>query len=136
MAGHDVDWIRRSRLARRGRDVLLWRHGSVLRTINMPLTLSWRRAVTMPWDNGWHDGRGGWGWLVMLMVMVPFWVGVVWLIMSAVRPGGLNRSSVPPTPPVLASGPEDVLHDRFARGEIEVEEYHHRLDAMRAKRPV
>ena len=90
----------------------------------------------MHWDNGWHDGMGGLGWLVMVLVMVPFWVGVVWVVTNAVRNGGLNRDSVPSTPPVLATGPEDVLHDRFARGEIDVEEYHHRLDAIRAKRLV
>ncbi len=89
----------------------------------------------MHWDDGWHDGMGGLGWLVMVLVMVPFWVGVVWVVTNAVRNGGLTRASVPSTPP-LATGPEAVLHDRFARGEIDVEEYHHRLDAIRAKRLV
>ena len=63
----------------------------------------------MHWDNGWHDGMGGLGWLVMVLVMVPFWVGVVWVVTNAVRNGGLNRDSVPSSPPVLATGPEGPL---------------------------
>lgn len=82
----------------------------------------------MHWDNGWHDGTGGWGWLVMAVLMVAFWGGVVWIVTSGLRHG------FKPSPVAQAPGPEDILHDRFARGEIEVEEYHHRLDVIRAKR--
>lgn len=87
------------------------------------------------WDNGWHDGPGGWGWLLMAVMMVAFWGGVAWIIVSLVRHSGVNARSAPPgssAPPTVAS-PEDILHERFARGEIDTEEYHQRLDAMRAK---
>ena len=89
----------------------------------------------MHWDNGWHDGSGGWGWIMMAMLMIAFWVGVVWILTSVVRHRGLSSGSVPSGSPVAPAitGPEDILHERFARGEIDVEEYHHRLDAIRAK---
>ena len=89
----------------------------------------------MHWDNGWHDGPGGWGWMMMAMLMIAFWVGVVWILTSVVRHRGLSSGSVPSATPVAPAitGPEDILHERFARGEIDVEEYHHRLDAIRVK---
>ena len=89
----------------------------------------------MHWDNGWHDGPGGWGWMMMALFMIVYWVGVVWIIMSVVRHRSPFSGSVPSgtaAPPVIP-GPADILHERFARGEIDVEEYHHRLDAIRAK---
>jgi putative membrane protein len=90
----------------------------------------------MHWDNGWHDGPGGWGWLFMAVMMIAFWGGLAWIVANLIRQGGVNRgasqsgSAATPT----ATNPEDILHERFARGEIDVEEYHQRLDAMRAKR--
>jgi putative membrane protein len=89
----------------------------------------------MHWDNGWNDGPGGWGWLVMAAMMVAFWGGLAWIIASLIRHGGINRSaaqSVSAGTRAVANA-EDILHERFARGEIDVEEYHQRLDAMRAK---
>ncbi len=71
----------------------------------------------------------------MALLMIAFWVGIVWIIASVVRHRGPINGSVPsgtPVPPAI-TGPEDILHERFARGEIDVEEYHHRLDAIRAK---
>ncbi len=82
----------------------------------------------MHWDNGWYDGMGGWGWFFMAVLMLAFWGGVVWMVTSGLR-HGFKPSSAASTP-----APEDILNDRFARGEIEVEEYHHRLDVIRAKR--
>ena len=89
----------------------------------------------MHWDNRLHDGPGGWGWMMMALMMIAFWVGVVWIIASVVRHRSVDSGSVPLTTPAPpgTTGPEDILHERFARGDIDVEEYHHRLDAMRAK---
>lgn len=76
----------------------------------------------MYWDDGW----GGGGWLVMTLVMVAFWGLVAWAIISAVRgsssTSGHQRSA------------EDILAERFARGEISKDEYNERLDALRSSR--
>ena len=97
-----------------------------------------RREVvsTMRWNNGWHHGVGPWWWMFMGLMMVAFWVGVVWLIVTLVRHrGGSTNAAAPP-----ASGgadrpnPEDILHERLARGEIDIDEYHQRVDALRAQR--
>lgn len=90
---------------------------------------------TMNWNNGWHDSPGAWGWLLMALMMVVFWGGVAWVIGNLIRHGG--SSSAPShagEPPTQRTGPEDILHERFARGELDVEEYHHRVDALRAKK--
>ncbi len=68
----------------------------------------------------WHSG---WAWLWMTGVMLGFWVLVAWVAVTVARGGGDSRSAVPT--------PERILADRFARGEIDEDEYHQRLDALR-----
>ena len=68
-----------------------------------------------------HYG-GGWGsgdWIAMVMMMVVFWGVVVALVVWAVR-----------TLRPAQHGPERVLADRFARGEIDDDEYRRRRDAL------
>jgi putative membrane protein len=94
--------------------------------------------IEMHWDDDWHDnGLGPWWWLFMMFMMVAFWGGLAWLVVTLVRHGDASRPQhAPPSPPrpTERPSPEDVLHDRLARGEIDVEEYHQRIDALRAKR--
>lgn len=89
----------------------------------------------MNWNNGWHDSPGLWGWMLMALMMVVFWGGVAWVIVNVVRHGGSASAPAHASgPPTQRTGPEDILHERFARGELDVEEYHHRVDALRAKK--
>ena len=86
----------------------------------------------MHWNNGMQNGGGGW-WLFMAVMMVAFVVAAVWLIVTLV-----GRNASPPDRlggTAERLGPDDILHERFARGEIDVDEYHQRIDALRAKRP-
>ncbi|MFE3167067.1 SHOCT domain-containing protein [Streptomyces sp. NPDC059224] len=84
--------------------------------------------------NLWY-GRdpGGWSWMAMSVGMVLFWaalaaVGVL-LFRALSRPaGGGATGPAPPTGPT----PERVLADRFARGEIDGDEYRRRLAVLRA----
>jgi putative membrane protein len=56
----------------------------------------------------------GWG-LIGFLVMVAFWVLVVMIILGLVRGGGTRRG--------VGSGSVRILEERYARGEIEREEF-------------
>ncbi|MDQ6728170.1 MAG: SHOCT domain-containing protein [Actinomycetota bacterium] len=72
------------------------------------------------------DGSTAW-WIFMPLVMLAAWALVIWAAVTLLqrRPGGPRpgRDDLP--------GPEAVLADRFARGEIDDREYHQRLDTLR-----
>lgn len=72
----------------------------------------------------WGSGDWNWAaWLAMTASMVLFWGLVAWVVVTIVRrPGDTHRS------------PEDVLADRFARGDIDDDEYRRRRDALRGDR--
>lgn len=73
----------------------------------------------------WH-GDWGWGaWLVMSLGMIAFWTLVIWLFLNA---GRTSQNAVTPS----ERGPEEILADRFARGEIDEDEYQRRLDTLHA----
>ena len=77
---------------------------------------------------GYNDGNWGAGeWLAMASVMVIFWglfIGaVVWAIRSH-RGDQVNGRST--------ADPESVLADRFARGEIEEDEFLRRHELLLA----
>jgi putative membrane protein len=71
-----------------------------------------------------HD-LTGWGWVAMTVGMAVFWGLLIALAVVLVR--GLNR-------PADHSGqrpsPERVLAERFARGEIDEDEYRRRLATL------
>jgi putative membrane protein len=70
-----------------------------------------------------HDGWGfgmGWGWILGLVVIGA----VVWAAMRAGARGGAQ-------PPPRERTPEEVLRERFARGEIDEEEYRARRKTLR-----
>ncbi len=69
---------------------------------------------------GW--GMMGFGWIVGLVV-----VGVlVWAIVQA------TPRRVDAAPASATRSAETILADRFARGEIDADEYRRRLDALRS----
>ena len=62
--------------------------------------------------------------------MVLFWTVLVLAIAAAVRYlDRKRRESFPPPPPPPTA--EQVLAERFARGEIDADEYRQRLDTLR-----
>jgi len=95
----------------------------------------------------WYgSGMGGWGYGLMIVSMVLFWglivAGVVALVRYLGRPG--QRTGSGPGPGYGGRGPgdswpgrgdhrsaagtpEDLLAERFARGEIDEDEYRRRL---------
>jgi len=72
----------------------------------------------------------GWGYALGIIGMILFWVLLVLAIAAAVRYLDRKRGEnfPPPPPPPTA---EQMLAGRFARGEIDAEEYRQRLDMLR-----
>ena len=76
----------------------------------------------------YYDGSWGAGqWLVMSLTMLLFWGGLTALIVWAVRAGRgtSDRASGAPAP-----SPADALADRFARGEIDADEFQRSRDLL------
>ena len=67
-------------------------------------------------------------WLLGLLLLA----GVVLLVVVAVRAfgGGTNRSSRPERPPTSGDRAREVLDDRYARGELDTDEYRERLGSL------
>jgi putative membrane protein len=84
--------------------------------------------ITMMYPYSEH--MSGWGYALGITGMVLFWVVLVLAIALAVRYLDRRRGeSLPPTPPPPTA--EQVLAGRFARGEIDADEYRQRLDTLR-----
>ena len=79
----------------------------------------------------WHDG--GWSsgaWIAMAFMMVVFWGAVVTAIVFAVR--AMRNPSAGPTHSIR-DDPERILDERFARGEIDADDYQQRRELLRKK---
>ena len=78
---------------------------------------------------GWGNGNWGWGaWLPMMLFMLVFLGVVVWAVVMFTR----SWTSRPPYHEhgEHASDPKRILDERFARGEIDEEEYRKRKDVL------
>ena len=87
----------------------------------------------------WYGhGMTSWGWFVMSLSTLLFWALVVGVGVL------LFRTLTRPVPPGTGHGtwhrtlpgndPERILAERYARGEIDDEEYHRRLTTLRGSR--
>lgn len=78
---------------------------------------------------GWDDGWGGGGWIVMSLMMLVFWGGlialVVWLVRGTLRS---DQTTITTSPERSA---DQVLAERFARGEIDEDEFTRRSEVLR-----
>lgn len=85
----------------------------------------------MGWDNytGW--GYMGWGgWMAMAIGMVAFWGLVIFAVVAIFRRDG---NGTPSNQRPGERNPQQLLDERFARGEIESDEYHARQEALRGE---
>lgn len=76
----------------------------------------------------------GWGWeFLMAIGMIAFWIlvvlGVIWLVR-----GGASSSTLPSPPPAPTESAIDILDRRLASGELTLEEYQERRDAIEHSR--
>jgi putative membrane protein len=79
----------------------------------------------------WYGpGMNAWGYGLMTVSMVLFWALVIFGIVALIR--YIGRSSQPTT---AGPTPSQLLDERFARGEIDEEEYRRRLELMSRSSP-
>ena len=76
----------------------------------------------------WHDGWGPGAWIAMAFVMLVFWTIVVAAIITLVRS---NQGRQDHTVRGVGDA-ERILAERFARGEIDADEYKQRRDLLRS----
>jgi len=83
----------------------------------------------------WYgSGMSGWGYALMTVSMVLFWGAVIVGIVALVRHFGRGGQQTP-APPSTPASPEQLLAERFARGEIDDEEYRQRLAVLHGTTP-
>ena len=71
----------------------------------------------------WWGGDWGWGaFFAMTVMMVAFWGLIIWAVLSLARGGERSRDS------------ESILAERFARGDIDDDEYRRRREVLRSSR--
>jgi len=70
---------------------------------------------------GWGDGPGP--WFVFPLLFLALWIAVLAFVAFRFRRGG--------GPPWSRPGGESVLGERYARGEIDADEYRQRRDVLR-----
>ncbi|GAM47834.1 hypothetical protein NSK11_contig00062-0033 [Nocardia seriolae] len=83
----------------------------------------------------WYDhDMGGWGFAWMGVGMLLFWGLLIAGLVIAVRFAVSDRGpAVGGGPAVRPPGAEELLKERFARGEIDEQEYNSRLATLRGR---
>ncbi len=75
--------------------------------------------------NWYGDSMSGWGYTLMTVSFLAFWGLVIIGVILLVRSGRTARS------PLESHSPERLLSERFARGEIDEDEYGSRIAVLR-----
>lgn len=83
----------------------------------------------MIWSD--HD-LSGWGWFGMTVSMVVFWALLIALVVWLARSAADRDQPRSAAPPAHGPTPEQLLAERFARGEIDEDEYLRRLHTLRS----
>lgn len=73
--------------------------------------------------DGWG---GGWMWLWGISMMLLFSVLIVWLVRSNMTP-----TVEAPHPPDPSDSARTILAERFAKGDLSIDEYQDRVEALR-----
>lgn len=80
-----------------------------------------------PWYNNgvWGNGSYWWMGIVMMLAQVLFWGLIIWFGVSLFKRGNGHTKSAHG-----GNGALDILRERYARGEIDTEEYHRRKEDL------
>ncbi len=77
----------------------------------------------------WDGGGWGWGaWVFMALVMVVFWGGLIAALVTVLRHRSADAGFASPRPDALR-----ILEERFAHGEIDVDEFQQRRAMLRER---
>ncbi|NUP52003.1 MAG: SHOCT domain-containing protein [Catenulispora sp.] len=77
----------------------------------------------------YNHNLSGWGWFGMTIGMIVFWGLLIAVGVFLYR--SLSRTDAPPTSYTTAApDPRQILAERYARGEIDDDEYQHRLATL------
>ena len=83
---------------------------------------------------GWEGGGWGWGaWVFMAVMMVLFWSAIITGAVMIVRYSRDRHHFPPPTAKDDSDPAIRVLDERFARGEIDEDEYTRRRDLLHSR---
>ena len=83
----------------------------------------------MGWDDGW--GVGDWlAMSLMMVMMVAFWGVLIALVVGLVRGGDARHPAPGKLPADSSEHADEVLAERFARGEIDEDEFTRRRDLL------
>lgn len=79
----------------------------------------------------WYgNGMSGWGFSLMIIGMAIFWALVVAGIVALLRYAGNSNATTTGATPQHVPTPQQILADRYARGEIDDEEYTRRMKTL------
>lgn len=78
----------------------------------------------------YHDGMSWGGWILMAAAMIAFWGLVVFAVVALFRNTRRSNGAISDS-----RGPLNILEERFARGEIDEDEYHARSAVLRVTSP-
>ena len=87
----------------------------------------------LPLADGWGmhgDGIGAGWWILMVAFMLVFMGAMMWMMMRGMRAGASSDSSTPPDRPGTRETPVETLERRFAEGELTIEDYRERREAL------
>ncbi|MDT4985919.1 MAG: putative rane protein [Micromonosporaceae bacterium] len=81
--------------------------------------------------NWYGNGMNGWGYGLMTVSMLLFWALVIAAVVVLVRHLDSQRRQTSTAQPAKCT-PEQVLAERFAHGDIDDDEYRHRVGVLRS----
>jgi len=93
-------------------------------------------------NGNWNDGmgNGNWWWIPMMIMMITFWGGLIWIGVTLLKRNHAPQLQTPgaaapdmsPAAPQAKPTAQEILAERLARGEIEPDDYRQRVEALRA----